>query len=96
MLTASRVITSAVMVRRDLPGLAFARGLEPSEDWALWIGLVLRHPLAAVDRVLVHMFQGGDNISARQGRLMRANLRILDGLLGDPALTPGSAARSPG
>ena len=41
MLTQSRVITSAVMARRDLKNLRFNPKIWGSEDWALWLSLIL-------------------------------------------------------
>lgn len=87
MLTQSRVITSAVLVRRELADAGFPVGLEPAEDWALWLDLALRHRFSAVDQVLVKMFRIGDNISLQTGRLVRFHLAALERLLLDPILT---------
>ncbi len=83
----SRVITSAVMVRRALPALRFREDLRTSEDWALWLRLVLRHEFASVDQVLVTMYQQGDNLSANLGPTRRTDVRVLEDLLRDEALS---------
>jgi glycosyltransferase involved in cell wall biosynthesis len=88
MLTQSRVITSAVMVRRELPELKFPEHIWGSEDWALWLTLALRYPFASVDALLVTMHQQGDNISARKGRLYRNDVKVLEELAEDPSITP--------
>ncbi len=87
MLESSRVISSAVMVRRTLPELRFREDMRTSEDWALWLRLVLRHEFASVDRVLVTMYRQGDNLSADLGRTRRTDVRVLEDLLEDPALS---------
>ena len=83
----SRVITSAVMVRRNQPGLRFPEHIWGSEDWALWLDLGLRGPFAAVDQLLVTMHQQGDNISGRKARLYRNDVKVLEELLDNPDLT---------
>ncbi|XZE54238.1 glycosyltransferase family 2 protein [Planctomycetaceae bacterium SH139] len=88
MLTQSRVITSAVMVRRNLPELRFPEHIWGSEDWALWLNLALQYPFASVNRVLVTMHQQGDNISSRTGRLCRNDLLVLKDLARHLLLTP--------
>lgn len=87
MLTQSRVITSAVMVRRELAELRFPEHIWGSEDWALWLTLAARYPFASVDRLLVTMHQQGDNISARKGKLYRNDVKVLEELASDPAVT---------
>lgn len=87
MLNQSRVITSAVMVRRTLPELRFPEHIWGSEDWALWLTLALRYPFASVDAKLVTMHQQGDNISARKGRLYRNDVKVLEELAAEPLLT---------
>ncbi|HBJ37783.1 MAG TPA: hypothetical protein DDZ51_24110 [Planctomycetaceae bacterium] len=87
MITQSRVITSAVMVRAGLEGLAFQEDIWGSEDWALWLELGTRHTFAAVDQVLVTMFQQGDNISGSKGRLYRNDVKVLERLLQRTDLT---------
>lgn len=87
MLTQSRVITSAVVARRKLPELRYPENLKSSEDWALWLDLSLRYRFAAVDQVLVHMFQNGDNISLRVALSTRTHLAALENLHLDPILT---------
>lgn len=80
LLTASRIFTSAVVARREIEGLRFPESARVAEDWALWLDLCLRYPFAAVDRVLVRMHYGGDNLSARRGPTERAAARILEEL----------------
>jgi hypothetical protein len=92
MLTESRVITSAVLARRDLPELAFPEHIWGSEDWALWLRLALRYPFAAVDELLVTMHQQGDNLTARKGRLYRNDVQVLEELLADPVLDAAERA----
>lgn len=87
MLTQSRVITSAVLVRRDLPELRFPEHIWGAEDWALWLTLALRYPFASVDALLVTMYQQGDNLTAQGGRLKRNDVKVLEELLADPVLS---------
>jgi hypothetical protein len=77
MLTQSRVITSAVLVRNGLPELKFPEHIWGSEDWALWLRLALAYPFASVNALLVTMHQQGDNISARKSRLSRNDVAVL-------------------
>ncbi|HTN74933.1 MAG TPA: glycosyltransferase family A protein [Pirellulaceae bacterium] len=88
MLTASRVITSAVMVRRDIPDLNFPAHIWGSEDWALWLTLALRQTFASVDEVLVDMQVAGDNLTRHIGRIMRNDVQVLEDLLNHPEVTP--------
>ena len=88
MLRQSRVITSAVIVRRGLKDLSFPEHIWGSEDWALWLKLGCRYPFALVDRLLVTMHQQGDNISSRKGKLYRNDLNVLNDLLSDTAVEP--------
>ncbi|WP_145122963.1 glycosyltransferase family 2 protein [Rosistilla oblonga] len=81
MITQSRVITSAVMVRGGLDGFSFPEDIWGSEDWALWLGLAKRYTFAAVDQILVTMYQQGDNISGTKGRLYRNDVKVLERLL---------------
>lgn len=87
MLVDSRVITSAVMARRT-HDLHFPAHIWGAEDWALWLKLITKYPFAAIDRVLVTMYQQGDNISSRTARLTRNNVKVLEDFSVDPALTP--------
>lgn len=87
MLTQSRVITSAVLARRDLPELRFPEHIWGAEDWALWLTLALRYRFASVDALLVTMHQQGDNLTAQRGRLLRNDVKVLEELLADPLLT---------
>lgn len=87
LLNQSRVITSAVMVRRELSELRFPEDIWGSEDWSLWLTLGARYAFAAVNEVLVTMHQQGDNISSRKGRLYRNDLVVLERLRSDPAVT---------
>jgi|688.fasta_scaffold364187_1 glycosyltransferase involved in cell wall biosynthesis len=80
MLTQSRVISSAVMVRRRLPELMFPPDIWGAEDWALWLNLCLHHCFASVDQLLVTMHRQGDNISSKKARLYRNDLLVLDRL----------------
>ena len=77
LLTDSRVITSAVMVKRGLPELEFAEDIWGSEDWYLWLRLSKSYQFAMVDEVLVDMYQQGDNISGRKGKLYRNDVEVL-------------------
>jgi glycosyltransferase involved in cell wall biosynthesis len=86
MLSRSRVITSAVMVRRGLTELQFPEHIWGSEDWALWLKLALRYRFVSVNQVLVTMHQQGDNISARKGRLYRNDVKVLKDLKSDSQL----------
>ncbi len=83
----SRVITSAVMARRELPGLRFREALRTSEDWELWMRLALEHDFASVDRILVTMYRQGDNLSAAHQSTSRSDLTVLEGLLANDALS---------
>jgi len=89
MLRESRVITSAVMVRRDLPSLVFPEDIWGSEDWALWLSLILDTAFVAVDEVLVTMEAANDNLTQGkwQGRLHRNDVLVLESFLRDPRLT---------
>jgi glycosyltransferase involved in cell wall biosynthesis len=87
MINQSRVITSAVLVRNRLPELSFPEHIWGAEDWALWLRLAARHPFASVDAVLVTMHQQGDNLTGRKGRLYRNDLKVLEELIDDPAIT---------
>jgi glycosyltransferase involved in cell wall biosynthesis len=86
MLQQSRVITSAVLVQRELPELSFPEHIWGSEDWALWLKLASRYAFAMVDQILVTMHQQGDNISSKKGKLYRNDLKVLYDLLSDPAV----------
>lgn len=88
MLTQSRVITSAVSVRRSLPELRFPEHIWGSEDWALWLTLALRYPFASVDILTVCMTRGGDNLTGNAGKIRRNDVLTLETLLCDSALTP--------
>ena len=97
MLERCRVITSAVLVRRGLPGLHFPEHIWGSEDWAVWLNLILTHRFVAVDEILVTMYAGGDNLTGNVAKLMRNDLKVLDDLLGEksgrrPPLTGEEAA----
>jgi glycosyltransferase involved in cell wall biosynthesis len=87
MLSQSRVITSAVMVRRGLTELHYPEDIWGSEDWALWLKLALRYRFVSVNQVLVTMHQQGDNISACKGRLYRNDVKVLKALRADPQLS---------
>ena len=87
MLNQSRVITSAVMVRRELPELQFPEKIWGSEDWGLWLTLAIHYRFASVDQVLVTMHQQGDNISSVKGKLYRNDTYVLGELLADGSLT---------
>ena len=93
MLKQSRVITSAVMVRRDLSGLAFPEHIWGSEDWALWLQLALRYEFASVNQILVTMYQQGDNISSRKAKLYRNDLSVLEDLLADQPISADERAQ---
>ena len=80
MLTQSRVISSAVMVRRRLPELMFPPDIWGAEDWALWLNLCLHHCFASVDQILVTMHRQGDNLSSKKARLYRNDLLVLNRL----------------
>lgn len=88
MITQSRVITSAVMVRSRLPELQFPEHIWGSEDWALWLKLALRYSFVSVNEKLVTMYQQGDNISSRTAKLFRNNIKVLDDLLQIHELSP--------
>ncbi|QDT60905.1 putative glycosyltransferase EpsJ [Stieleria bergensis] len=77
LLTNSRVITSAVLVRNGLRDLHFAADIWGAEDWYLWMVLSKNVRFAVVDEVLVTMYQQGDNISGKKGRLYRNCLEVL-------------------
>lgn len=83
MLQQSRCITSAVLVRRDLPELAFPEEIWGSEDWALWLELILKYQFASVDEILVEMTSAEDNITHGKnvGKLMRNDVKVLKQLL---------------
>ncbi|QDT62891.1 glycosyltransferase family 2 protein [Calycomorphotria hydatis] len=81
LLTRSRVITSAVMVRNGLNGLEFPEHIWGAEDWALWLNLILEHQFVAVREVLVTMFQQNDNLTLRKGRLHENDVLVLEELL---------------
>ena len=85
MLERCRVITSAVLVRRGLAGLRFPEHVWGSEDWAVWLNLILAHRFVAVDDVLVTMYAGGDNLTGNVAKLMRNDLKVLDDLLDEPS-----------
>jgi glycosyltransferase involved in cell wall biosynthesis len=87
MITQSRVITSAVMVRNDLPELEFAEHIWGSEDWYLWLRLALRYPFASIDQLLTTMYMQGDNISGRKGKLYRNDVKVLKELLEEDEIT---------
>jgi glycosyltransferase involved in cell wall biosynthesis len=87
MLERSRVITSAVLVRRGLKGLWFDESLRVSQDWQLWLVLALHYRFAAVDRILVTMHFDGDNQTARISRILRHDVLVLEGLLQLSSLT---------
>ena len=89
MLTQSRVITSATMVRRDIAGFHFPEDIWGSEDWALWLSLILETEFLAVDDVLVTMEAASDNLTHSRGRgkLHRNDVRVLEKFLQDPRLT---------
>ena len=93
LLEASRVFTSTVLARRDLPELRFGEHLKGPEDWALWLRLALHHPFAAVDRVLVHMYYEEDNLTARHGPILRGGVTVLEEILRDEELTGGERRR---
>lgn len=80
LLTQSRVITSAVMVCNGLANLEFAEDIWGSEDWYLWMELSKDYRFAAVDEILVTMYQQGDNISGKKGKLFRNNIEVLNRL----------------
>ena len=80
MLSQSRVISSAVLVRRTLPELLFPDDIWGSEDWSLWLILSLHYNFASVNRVLVTMHQQGDNISSQKARLYRNDVLVLERL----------------
>ncbi len=85
MLDRCRVITSAVLVRRGLPGLHFPEHVWGSEDWAVWLNLILAHRFVAVDEPLVTMYASGDNLTGNVAKLMRNDLLVLDDLLKEPS-----------
>ena len=89
MLTQSRVITSAAMVKRDLNHFCFPEDIWGAEDWALWLSLILETEFVAVDHVLVDMFAGDDNLTHHRGRakMSRNKLKVLEKLLSDPRLS---------
>ena len=87
MLSQSRVITSAVMVHKNLARLKFPEDIWGSEDWALWLRLVLHHRFVSVDRVLVTMYAMGDNLTGNTSRLMRNDVLVLEQLCRDEPLT---------
>lgn len=87
MITQSRVITSAVMVRNHLLELEFAEHIWGSEDWYLWLRLALRYPFASVDQLLVTMHMQGDNISAKKAKLYRNDVKVLEELSESDLLT---------
>lgn len=89
MLEQSRVITSAVVVRRGLAGLRFPEHIWGSEDWALWLNLVLRYRFVSVDEILVTMHAGSDNLTGNVPKLMRNDVLVLEELFEDAALSPG-------
>ncbi|MDB4540234.1 glycosyltransferase [bacterium] len=88
MLTQSRVITSATMVRRDLPDFVFPEEIWGSEDWALWLSLILETEFLAVDEVLVTMESASDNLTHCRGRgkLHRNDVLVLEKLMNDSRL----------
>jgi glycosyltransferase involved in cell wall biosynthesis len=88
MLTQSRVITSAVTVHRALAELRFPEYIWGSEDWALWLTLVLRYPFLSVDRITVRMTRGTDNLTGNASKLRRNDVLTLETLLRDEILTP--------
>ncbi len=92
MLDNSRVITSAVLVRRKLPELWFPEHIWGSEDWGLWLNLALRYPLASIDEVLVTMSAGEDNLTRSISRLMRNDVKLLQELRNDPLLNTDEVA----
>ena len=77
MLESSRCVTSAVLVKRDLVELTFPEHLRVSEDWALWLKLVLSYPFVSVDRVLVTMHLSEDNLTRGISRIMRCDVLVL-------------------
>jgi glycosyltransferase involved in cell wall biosynthesis len=81
LLQESRIFTSAVVARRDLPSLRFPEGLREAEDWALWLELIRQTTFVAVDSVLVEMDYADDNLSARRGRVLHAGVGVLESLL---------------
>ncbi len=87
LLEQSRIFTSAVLVRRALPGLWFPERFKGPEDWALWLSLALRHPFAAVDRVHVDMNYDGDNLTAHYAPILGGGVEVLEELLTDEALS---------
>lgn len=87
LLEESRIFTSAVLVRRNLADLRFPEHLKGPEDWALWLSLALRHPFAAVDRVLVDMNYDGDNLTARYAPVLGGGVDVLEELANDESLT---------
>ncbi|MDB4731693.1 glycosyltransferase family 2 protein [bacterium] len=87
MLTQSRCITSAVLVRRSLPELQFPEHIWGSEDWALWLTLILRYRFVSVDHVLVKMSVTDDNLTGNISKILRNDVLTLKCLLKDPLLT---------
>ncbi len=86
LLEESRIFTSAVLVRRELDGLDFPERFKGPEDWALWMHLALRHPFAAVDRVLVEMNYDGDNLTATYAPILGRGVAVLEELREHSAL----------
>lgn len=87
LLEESRVFTSAVLVRRELPHLEFPQKYKGPEDWALWMTLVLRHHFAAVDQVQVAMNYDGDNLTATYAPILGRGVGVLEDLLGKESLS---------
>lgn len=88
MLTQSRVITSAAMVRRDVRRFEFPESIWGAEDWALWLSLILEGNFIGIDEILVTMEAGDDNLThlSGRGKLLRNDLLVLECLCHDKRL----------
>jgi glycosyltransferase involved in cell wall biosynthesis len=64
MTIATRVLTSAAVVRREALGdLRFVPGLEPAEDRDLWVRLIASHPVLLDSALLCTMVQSPGSLS---------------------------------
>jgi glycosyltransferase involved in cell wall biosynthesis len=87
MIEHSRILTSATMVRRDLPELRFDESFRCCIDWPVWLKMILRYKFAMVDRVLVRMNFDGDNLTSKVSQIQRNAVLVLERHLQDPGLT---------
>jgi len=72
-----------IMVRRDvlLKNGGFRSGLRGAEDWELAVRLGVRHRFTFVPEPLIKVYQATNSLSMHAGRMLDAELSIMDSLL---------------